>query len=307
MYHADNGYCRLPADWPADPTHIASMHCRWGTIPVEPGHVTVLTARSGLLRRPTHFCRFALIAPLLVSGCVSGKDETSASLAYEQTVQLALPDSVTILPETAPGERPVAVAEAVSIEAPAEVAYASVRKAGDASGFAVPRDKSPEPDGLVAVQAAQPAVLRNDPNQISAPVVAAVHVVPDKPKSNLDELIETYANLYEVPVALVRRVVRRESNFNPAAYSKGNWGLMQIRHATARGMGYAGSAKGLLDAETNLKYAVKYLRGAFMVADGDHDRADRLYQTGYYYHAKRKGMLEATGLGRDRKSRKRGV
>jgi soluble lytic murein transglycosylase-like protein len=79
---------------------------------------------------------------------------------------------------------------------------------------------------------------------------------------------------------------------------------MQIKHATARGMGYDGPANGLLDAETNLKYAVKYLRGAWLVADGDEGRADRLYQRGYYYDAKRKGLLEATGLGRDRKRRR---
>ena len=43
---------------------------------------------------------------------------------------------------------------------------------------------------------------------------------------------------------------------------------MQILPQTARGMGYAGTAQGLLDAETNLKYAVKYLRGAYLTADG---------------------------------------
>lgn len=74
---------------------------------------------------------------------------------------------------------------------------------------------------------------------------------------------------------------------------------MQIKHATARGMGYDGPASGLFDAETNLKYAVKYLRGAWLVAGGNAKRADRLYQSGYYYDAKRKGMLEETGLGRD--------
>ena len=91
------------------------------------------------------------------------------------------------------------------------------------------------------------------------------------------------------------------ATFNPRAYNNGHWGLMQIKHATARGMGYGGAPKGLFDAETNLKYAVKYLRGAFLVAKGDYKRADRLYQTGYYYDAKRKGLLEETGLGRDRK------
>ena len=118
--------------------------------------------------------------------------------------------------------------------------------------------------------------------------------------SGLDALIVKYAAVYEVPVELVRRVVKRESNFRPNAYNKGHWGLMQIKHATARGMGYDGPANGLLDAETNLKYSVKYLRGAFLVADGNHDYADKLYQRGYYFDAKRKGLLDETGMGRDR-------
>ncbi len=64
----------------------------------------------------------------------------------------------------------------------------------------------------------------------------------------------------------------------------------------ARGMGYTGSAKGLLDAETNLKYAVRYLSGAYKVAGGDESQAVRYYARGYYYDAKRKGLLQETGL-----------
>ena len=65
-------------------------------------------------------------------------------------------------------------------------------------------------------------------------------------------------------------------------------------------MGYSGVPRGLLDAETNLKYAVKYLAGAWLVAQGNPDLADRLYQSGYYYDAKRMGLLDETGLGHDR-------
>ena len=61
-------------------------------------------------------------------------------------------------------------------------------------------------------------------------------------------------------------------------------------------MGYRGEPSGLLDAETNLKYAVKYLRGAWLVAGGDPDRSVRLYSRGYYYDAKRKGLLDAVGM-----------
>ena len=127
------------------------------------------------------------------------------------------------------------------------------------------------------------------------------------PRGDLDRLIAKYAALYEVPESLVRRVVKRESNFNPRARNRVYWGLMQIRHDTAKGMGYAGSAQGLLDAETNLKYAVKYLRGAYMVADGDHDLSVRFYARGYYYDAKRRGLLDETGLGKDRRRKRQSV
>lgn len=117
----------------------------------------------------------------------------------------------------------------------------------------------------------------------------------------LDALIERYAAHHEIPLELLRRVVNRESTFNPAARNGPYWGLMQILPQTARTMGYDGPPEGLLDAETNLKYAGRYLRGAYLVAGGDHDLAVRYYARGYYYDAKRKGLLEATGLGKDRR------
>jgi soluble lytic murein transglycosylase-like protein len=123
--------------------------------------------------------------------------------------------------------------------------------------------------------------------------------------SELDRLMAHYADYYGVPEALVRRVAKRESTFNPRATNGKYLGLMQISVPTARGMGYRGGRAGLLDAETNLKYAVRYLRGAFIVAGGNHDKADRLYQSGYYYHAKRAGLLDETGVGTDRKKRRR--
>ena len=108
--------------------------------------------------------------------------------------------------------------------------------------------------------------------------------------------ITEYAVMYNVPETLVHRVVKRESKYNPGAYHRGNWGLMQIKYATARTMGYRGPAKGLLDAHTNLRYGVKYLAGAYLVAGGNEKKAIRYYSSGYYYVAKRKGLLEETGL-----------
>ena len=106
---------------------------------------------------------------------------------------------------------------------------------------------------------------------------------------NLDMLISKYAAENGVPEALVRRVIKRESGGNPRVVSRGNYGLMQIKLAPARALGYGGGAAGLLDADTNMNYAVKYLAGAYRVAGGNSDRAVHYYAAGYYYAAKRKG------------------
>lgn len=66
-----------------------------------------------------------------------------------------------------------------------------------------------------------------------------------------------------LPLSLVERVIRHESGGNPRAVSRGNYGLMQIRLGTARTMGYSGSAAGLLDPQTNMTCAVRYLAGAY--------------------------------------------
>ena len=101
-----------------------------------------------------------------------------------------------------------------------------------------------------------------------------------------DALIAKHAAVNSVPEHLVRRVIRLESRGNAAVVHRGNYGLMQIRLGTARGVGYSGDAKGLLDPDTNLTYAVKYLAGAYRAAGCDADRAVSYYQRGYHGTAK---------------------
>jgi soluble lytic murein transglycosylase-like protein len=125
-----------------------------------------------------------------------------------------------------------------------------------------------------------------------APVSMTIATAPGANGDRINLLISKYASMYGVPEALVHRVAKRESTYNPRAQHRGNYGLMQIRYNTARSLGYDGVPTGLLDAETNLKYAVKYLRGAWIVAGKNEKAADWLYRTGYYYDAKRKGLLD---------------
>jgi soluble lytic murein transglycosylase-like protein len=112
-------------------------------------------------------------------------------------------------------------------------------------------------------------------------VASAAPAVAGGERTALDLLIAQHASANNVPEALVRRVILRESRYNPRAVNAGNYGLMQIRLGTARRLGYRGPAQGLLDADTNMTYAVRYLAGAYLAAHGNAALAVALYQRGY--------------------------
>ena len=113
-------------------------------------------------------------------------------------------------------------------------------------------------------------------------------------RSQYDEMVARHAQANGVPVELVHRVIVRESRYRPGLVGRGGTiGMMQIKLATARGLGYTGTAEGLRDPDTNLTYAVKYLAGAYRAANGDQNRAVAYYAGGYYYAAKRQRRRHA--------------
>ncbi len=109
-------------------------------------------------------------------------------------------------------------------------------------------------------------------------------------------LIREYAQVHDIPEALLHRVIQRESDYRANARNGPYYGLMQILPETARTMGFRGAPSDLLDAETNLRFAGRYLRGAWIVADGDIDEAVGWYARGYYYEARNRCLLVETGL-----------
>jgi transglycosylase-like protein with SLT domain len=127
----------------------------------------------------------------------------------------------------------------------------------------------------------------------AAPAAAAERARQAHPQ--YDALVATHAKANLVPESLVHRVIVRESKYNPDLVGRGGTiGLMQIKLATARGVGYSGDAQGLRNPETNLTYGVKYLAGAYRAAGGDHDRAMRYYASGYYHAAKQQRVERLT-------------
>jgi soluble lytic murein transglycosylase-like protein len=135
------------------------------------------------------------------------------------------------------------------------------------------------------VSAAQP--------EPAARPVSAGRISAGKAPDVIETLIARHAGRFDLPAGLVRRVAWRESKFDPKQRNGPYWGLMQIRLATARSLGFRGEPAELLDADTNMTYAVAYLANAYRVAGRNERRAEALYAKGYYYEAKRKGMLGA--------------
>src|SRR5450432_3253804 len=107
-------------------------------------------------------------------------------------------------------------------------------------------------------------------------------------RAQYETLVASHAQANGVPEALVHRIIVRESRYQPNLVGRGGTiGLMQIKLATARSLGYTGDAQGLRDPDTNLTYGIKYLAGAYRAANGNHDRTVHYYASGYYEAAKR--------------------
>lgn len=131
--------------------------------------------------------------------------------------------------------------------------------------------------------------------KVQEPPRLAIPLHPNE-TPELRQKINFWADHYDLPRPLVHRLAIRESTHNPQARNGPYYGLLQILPATARSMGFQGTPRDLLDADTNLEYALKYLRGAWLLSDGDQATAIKWYARGYYYEAKRRGMLVETGL-----------
>jgi soluble lytic murein transglycosylase-like protein len=114
---------------------------------------------------------------------------------------------------------------------------------------------------------------------IFLPVLASSRTLANQ-DTHLDQLIAVHAEKQGVPLSLARAVIRLESNFRPTAANAGNYGLMQVRLATARSLGFRGDARGLLDARTNLTFGMAYLGKAWRLSGGDVCGAIARYQSG---------------------------
>jgi len=100
--------------------------------------------------------------------------------------------------------------------------------------------------------------------KLSAPLLAVLlttgcETVSKSAASPLHEMIRVAAISHDINPEIALGLVDVESTFKPNAVKDGNYGLMQIRMATAKAMGFRGSFTELLMPENNLEYGMRYL------------------------------------------------
>jgi soluble lytic murein transglycosylase-like protein len=83
-------------------------------------------------------------------------------------------------------------------------------------------------------------------------------------------MIKAQAPSYGVPTWFALRIAKIESGYNPRARgAAGEYGVFQMKCATARGVGFRGNCAGLLNASTNVRYGLKHLSLAVRGSHGN--------------------------------------
>ncbi len=98
-----------------------------------------------------------------------------------------------------------------------------------------------------------------------------------------NSIIRKYAKANGMNYEFIRAVIFSESSFKVNAKGRaGEIGLMQIKPATARGIGFSGTNNQLYIPENNIKYGVMYLRKAKAKGDGTICGTILKYNAGLY-------------------------
>jgi soluble lytic murein transglycosylase-like protein len=237
-----------------------------------------------------HFLRTLAIASLGATALVlasqaraeGGSDSLVSPDAAEQLLDAAAAESAAFAAEEAAeaagSQEPVKGAKGADKRKPKE---AVASKAGKPQADA---KEEGQPKG--SVDAAAEMEQAADQQTASLPAASAGAGsrarLPDEVRAHaLKPLIVRHASENGLPYELADAVVRLESRYNAGARNGPNMGLTQINVRTAQALGYQGSAAGLLNAETNLRYGLKYLAKAYKLAGGDTCGTILRYQFGH--------------------------
>jgi hypothetical protein len=92
----------------------------------------------------------------------------------------------------------------------------------------------------------------------------------DGTRNNVMALIKRAAPGYGVPTWFALRIAKVESNYNPNVRgAAGEYGVFQLKCATAKGVGFRGNCSALLNPSVNVQYGLKHLSMAVRMAHGN--------------------------------------
>ncbi|MBQ4647062.1 MAG: lytic transglycosylase domain-containing protein [Candidatus Gastranaerophilales bacterium] len=95
--------------------------------------------------------------------------------------------------------------------------------------------------------------------------------------TNIDEIVETFAQKYDIDSDFIKAIIKQESGFNTKATSKkGAMGLMQLMPKTAESLGVIDA----YDPNQNIEGGVKYLKGLLEKYDNNKEMALAAYNAG---------------------------
>ncbi len=84
------------------------------------------------------------------------------------------------------------------------------------------------------------------------------------------DLIKNMAPQYGVPTWFALRIAKVESGYNPNSRgAAGEYGVYQMKCATAKGIGFSGNCSELLNASTNIRVGLKHLSMAMKLSNGN--------------------------------------
>lgn len=84
------------------------------------------------------------------------------------------------------------------------------------------------------------------------------------------DLIKNMAPQYGVPTWFALRIAKVESGYNPNTRgAAGEYGVYQMKCATAKGIGFSGNCAELLNASTNIRVGLKHLSMAMKLSGGN--------------------------------------